>query len=769
MSSFSVPWRKRFAQLRNKLYFYPPPEPMPRTRLFWVGTGLVSVAVLLFCAYFILLLLGRHDVFQTNAEDLGIMDQAIWNALHGNMLHQTVCNILTDTNCYSQDGINRFAIHFEPILFPVSLLYLLWPTPKTLLVLQTVIVSLGAFPAFWLARLRLRNDLAGVIFAVIYLLYPAQQQATVYDFHAVTFTAAFLLFVLYFMYIRRTVPMFVFALLAMACKEEIPLVVAMFGLWSMFFQRQWRSGFLLFTLGAAWGAAVLLYVIPHFSPTGQPLLSGRYNQLGKGPLEILKNVVQHPSDFLKQYVLQSDRIAYLRVLFQPAGYLLLLAPWVLIMALPSLAVNMLTSNKQMYTGLFQYNAEIVPVLIFASIEGIVVLLWLVRVIFGWLEQLGASGEPAQASSGSSARGMQSFMLRWRPVLILHVALLVVLLGWSLSSTVKADYSGFNGQLPISKGFSWPIASTHTALAQRFIDMVPQDASVSAQSKLVPHISHRQQIYMFPYGTGVKVQNLLTGATAENTARVDYILLDVTSDVYPYYGSPGYVNDVKTVMLSGNYGIQAAQDGYLLLKRGLPATSVAPYSVARPGANNEKVLLALPPEFCSFIYATPQDVVKNPMKATFTAPGGKLDQVGFEVLAPLIFSRSSGYVSVASFWQVPRQVTAVLQIQYFMQGSNGSTYSGTNEVSALSWCPTNTWLPGATVKLTSRVFQVSQHLPNGLAYMSMAIVPFDLSSNTIMEKDGRATWLPVQVVNGPPKVKPIAGINALQLEPMTIVP
>src|SRR5689334_9740446 len=140
MSSYSLSWRARFAHLRKKLYFYPPPEPMPRTRLFWIATGLVTVAVLIFCAYFILLLLGRHDVFQTNAEDLGIMDQAIWSVQHSGTLHQTICNILTDTNCYSPDGINRFAIHFEPILYPISLLYLVWPSPKTLLVLQTVIV-----------------------------------------------------------------------------------------------------------------------------------------------------------------------------------------------------------------------------------------------------------------------------------------------------------------------------------------------------------------------------------------------------------------------------------------------------------------------------------------------------------------------------------------------------------------------------------------------------------------------------------------------------
>src|SRR5206468_1938973 len=99
-------------------------------------------------------------------------------------------NIVSDTNCYSLQGITRFAIHFEPTLIPISLLYYIFPTPKTLLVLQTLVVTSGAFPAFWLARLRLRNEWAGVALALLYLLYPAQQIALIFDFHAVTLTSA---------------------------------------------------------------------------------------------------------------------------------------------------------------------------------------------------------------------------------------------------------------------------------------------------------------------------------------------------------------------------------------------------------------------------------------------------------------------------------------------------------------------------------------------------------------------------------------------------
>ncbi|HYX48941.1 MAG TPA: DUF2079 domain-containing protein, partial [Ktedonobacteraceae bacterium] len=241
-------WQKRLAILRSRLYLYPAPDAMPRTPLFWIAMGLVSLLVLFFSGFFIAFVVSRQDAFLTAAEDMGNMDQAVWSIIHGQILHQTICNVVSDTNCYSASGFSRFAIHFEPMLFLVSLSYVIWSGPKTLLVLQTLVVASGAFPAFWLARLRLRNELASVGIALVYLLYPAQQQATIFEFHAVTLTASLLLFTLYFMYTRRTVWLFVFAILSMACKEEIPLVIACFGLWSIIFQQRWRTGLALVLL-----------------------------------------------------------------------------------------------------------------------------------------------------------------------------------------------------------------------------------------------------------------------------------------------------------------------------------------------------------------------------------------------------------------------------------------------------------------------------------------------------------------------------------------
>ena len=153
LPTFFVPLCKRVCALWKRLYLYPAPEPLPRTRLFWLAFGLVTFAFLLFSSYFICYVTHLQAAYATNAEDLGIMDQAIWSTVHGQILHQTICNTISETNCAGSDGITRLAIHVEPILFPISLLYLLWPDPRTLLVLQTIVVAAGAYPAFWLARL----------------------------------------------------------------------------------------------------------------------------------------------------------------------------------------------------------------------------------------------------------------------------------------------------------------------------------------------------------------------------------------------------------------------------------------------------------------------------------------------------------------------------------------------------------------------------------------------------------------------------------------
>jgi uncharacterized membrane protein len=761
----SVSWKKRLSVLSNRLYLYPKPEPMPRSRLFWLALGMVTVVVLLFCSYFILFMTAQHDAFLTNAEDLGIMDQAVWNTLHGNVLHMTICNMISDTNCATPAGYTRFAIHFEPILFPISWIYFFWPSPKTLLVIQTLVVGAGAYPAFLLARLRLRSDLAGVALALLYLLYPALQQAVVYDFHAVTLSAALLMFMLYFMYTRRTVWMFVFAILAMATKEEMPLVIIMVGLWTIVFQRRWKSGTAIIALSVAWFAISFGYIIPHFSPTGQHLLISRYDDAEAlvkqyGILQLLR----HPHLLYQPYILEPNHAAYLHILFAPAGYiplpgklpslyLLFFAPWIVVISLPSFLVNLLSSTSNMYSGLFQYSAEIVPVMVFAAIEAMVLILWVAQVVVAhissWRKTAAMAEERTLPPSTASRR-------HWENGRMLQSALLVALLSFSVFSAMRLDYS-FHGELPFSDGFQWPMQTQHTALAQKFFTMIPNDAVVSAQTKLVPHLSQRKTIYMFPYGV----------------QQSEYIMLDVTGDVYPYYGSTDYIREVKTVLRSGQFGIVAAQDGYLLLKRGLPAPILAPYTPAAPDGsfnaiNNGQLGYILPSSFCSYVQGAPKDI-PNPVQQQFTSSsGGSISLLGSSVGAPETFSHGAGYMSVNTYWRVNSPIDQAMQVVLFMQDSQGHQHFVSADFPDVYWCQTNTWKPGATITLKSKVFGIQGvPIPNGIAKMSIALVPLTQPSYKVMDSSVRLPVKEGRVGQGTSKGAN-KGTNAVEIKTFNIV-
>ncbi len=729
-------WRKRLFILLNRLYLYPAPEPMPRTSMFWVATAAVALCTLAFSIFFILFNTGQHDAFLTHGEDLGIMDQALWSVWHGQFFHQSICNPISDTNCYGNlnlAGISRFAIHFEPTLLLISLSYLVAPNPKTLQIIQTLVVASGAFPAFWLARLRLRNELASVAIAALYLLYPALQWATIFDFHAVTLTASLLLFTLYFMYTRRTVWLFVFAILAMGCKEEIPIVVALYGLWSVLFQRRWRSGLALVLLAAIW-TGIGLYVVHISSPTGHSLLTSRYTYLGSGPLQIAKNILLHPVSILKQHVFEHDHFIYLRTLFAPTAYLALLAPWIWVLALPTLALNLLSNDPSQYSGLYQYDAEMIPVLILSTIEALVLLVWLVQKILAWLR--------VELEQRNNKFSFPAKRADW----IAHSGILFASLCLILFSVYHADYE--RGTAPFSQQFKWPMQQAHYDSVQPIINMIPPTASVSAQSNLIPHISHRSHIYQFPYGDTV----------------ADYIFLDTTSDITPFYGSNDYINEAKSVMLNGNYGIVVARDGYLLLKHGLPASGVSAFSPIQPSTSGSNVLVLpnLPTSFCSYINVS-SNSIKNRIDVAFMNPKtsqATMDLIGSSIDAPKPFSVSSDSMSVTTYWKIITPLSMPLQVVTFMTDKNGNEYQGTADFPAVTWCQTDTLKPGTMIRLTSRLFNVqANRVPVGTAHVAIALVPLVQNGSTIMDINAR---LPLQIVHAPSSVSLTQNRKAVQI-------
>lgn len=658
------------------LYRYPDLPPAPRGRWARICLLLVAFMAVAYVAWFCAYLFTLHDAYLTHAEDLGIMDQALWNTLHGSLLHQTICNTISDSNCLGD--VSRFAIHFEPIMLPLSLLYLIAPTPKALFFIQAAIVATGAFPAFWIASRRLASPLAGVTFAAIYLFYPALTSAVTFDFHAVTLSAAFIMFALYFLLTRNNVGLFIACFLAITTKEEVPVDVLMIGLAALALQRRGRVGAGLIAMSLAWIG--LYIVVTHIaSPLGHSPTASRYAYLGSGPIEIVIFILSHPLSVLRDHVFDPDGRLYLRSLLSGAGYLPIFSPLVLVLALPIVALNILSSNDTMRSGEYQYNAEIVPFLVLAAIESVAFLVaatdaaWIDSRIAPLRDRLQRCVSPAVASlravivriansrnpigrliSTQQSHYTASFSRRRLGTAgrIALAALTLFALAFSLHEQRN------HGNLPFSKMVTWPQQNAHTRLADDLIKLIPPDASVSAQATLVPHVSHRRFIYQFPY----------------QADQSDYVFLDVTAFRYPYDGdTTDYAERAQALLASGAYRVVAAQDGYLLLARG----------GGRPLAPSD-----LPASFYSFTELPQDAAIPHPLDARF---GDALRLVGYEV-TPTTHPHIGTFFSVVTYWQATSAVATGTHL-FLAQNRSGGGAATYDAFVSTAWLPMDTWTPG----------------------------------------------------------------------------
>jgi hypothetical protein len=327
------------------------------------------------------------------------------------------------------------------------------------------------------------------------------------------------------------------------------------------------------------------------------------------------------------------------------------------------------------------------------------------------------------------------------------------MGYILVSVIRADAS--KGVTPFTQGFVWPQSSAHTALAQTFIKNIPPTASISAQSSLVPHLSHRADIYLFPY----------------DAANADYIFLDVTSDLYPFVNSVDYIRTAKELLLDGKHGIAAARDGYLLIQRGLASPGISPFSMVNmtDAPDTSDVLPDLPKYFCSFVRSAPKSIT-NPVQVTFSQhvpdSSGSMNLVGYSASVPSKLSISAGYISLTTDWEVSDTIEMPLQQIILVTDKYGHEHLASTDVPSVYWCQTNTWKPKMMLRITSRVFSVrSLHLPQGPAQLSFALIPLLQPANSLMDIQAR---LPVHIVKAPKTVTVSKGTNALEVKSMTLV-
>jgi uncharacterized membrane protein len=319
---------------------------------------LLGLAILIYAVGFSYLTITRYAAFEARALDLGNLHQTVWNTANDRPFHMT-----------NQPGtLNRLSLHVEPILLPIAALYWLHDGPETLLIVQSLVVALGAWPLYALAKWRLRNRWLALLPALVFLLNPTIQAANWLEFHPVTLAPTFLMAAFYCLVTKRNGWFAVFALLAASCKEEIGLLLFMVGLYALVFLRRPRIGLVTMVLSLSWSLIAVLGIQQFFADGN--IHWGRYDYLGISPLDKVVALFTQPA-LVWQQLAAADTVGYLLRLLWPVGFIALFAPEILLLALPSLAINLLADfppMHQVYTLI--YAAPILPFVMLAMVEGV---------------------------------------------------------------------------------------------------------------------------------------------------------------------------------------------------------------------------------------------------------------------------------------------------------------------------------------------------------------------------------------------------------------
>jgi uncharacterized membrane protein len=413
--------------------------------------ALLWSAIAAYAAGFSALSVLRHRAFQTGRFDLGNMVQAVWSTAHGHPLQITGLR---------GDEISRLAAHFDPILAAFAPLWLVWPSPDMLLVAQAIAIALGALPVYWLARKHLGSERAGIGFALAYLLYPPTQWLTLNEFHPVALACPLLLFAIWFLDEGRLIPFAIFGLLATTTKEEIGFVVAGLGLWWALARGRRLEGAAVLAAGAAIALIAIEVVIPHFNRAGTSSFFARYSEVGGSPGGIVHTAVTKPWKLVTTAV-TGRGLGYLARLFLPLGLLALLAPLLLLAAIPELAINLLSAATTQTSIHFHYTAGLIPILVAATVLGAA---HLVRSRPHWTAPL-ATAVLVLAIASNYALGAIPL---WR-----------YLPGGQQAQAHAAD------------------VTQHDRTALRALHLIPQNAVVSATNTLGAHLSARRRILSFP--------------------------------------------------------------------------------------------------------------------------------------------------------------------------------------------------------------------------------------------------------------------------------
>lgn len=472
----------------------------------WAPHGVVALLVSSFIGYMGYYTRLQHLRRQTSGFDLGYYATFFWNTLHGRPFY---CPIT-----HPRDG-SYLSIHTEPAVYLLAPLYALRPDASTLVLLQAALLGLAAIPLYLIARRRLASDWRAAAVAGAFLLYPPLHAPTFSDFHFLTVSAFFVLWAAYFFFTERWPWFWVFVVMSLMCREDVPLGGIGLGLALLIAGHRARVGAALFVLSAAYFVVVKFVIMPKYGDASFVYIYEKLVAPGEvGFKGVLETLLTNPL-FVFSTILFPEKIPYVLHVFTPLAFLPLRDKRFLFLLFPGAFVTLLSTGYMPVVEIrFQYVTHFTPYVFLAAILA--------------LERLGKRRGPIARDSALGA-------LMFGTLLCTH----------QFGALQRENFTSGGGRV------RFDLTRQHLENLRNLREIartIPPDASVAATEHDTPHLAQREYLFTLKY----------------EHQGADYLLYSY--DDLDFGAARRIVTDE---LQSGRFGFHAERPNFVVLRRGAP--------------------------------------------------------------------------------------------------------------------------------------------------------------------------------------------------------
>jgi len=411
----------------------------------------VLIIVVIFLVLYSLVSLVPHYNFRTTAWDLGIFNQAIYHYSHFQLSPNTIRGVSI-----------LLADHFELILFLFSPLYWIFGS-YTLLLIQILAILSGGIGVFLFLREKTKDKILSVAGLILFYLFFGIFNSLAFAYHSNVIGIMFLPWMLYFLKKEKIGLYYLFFFLALISREDIALITGFLGFAILFFEKRSlkKHGLVTLFVSVLYFSLILKVFIPFFAKESYRYWT--YDVIGESPLEFLGTIILHPIYSISILFNQETKVQTLKFLLASGGLFVILSPKYLLLALPIVCRDFMSSHALYYRGDygFHYLVEFSPII---SISAISVIAKLKKAI-GY------------------------HFIKYSLIFILILSNLFL-----LSQIHFFDGSKLS-RIFTSAYYSADLHSRNELL--KAIKLIRPNATVSAQNTIVPHLANRDNIFLFP--------------------------------------------------------------------------------------------------------------------------------------------------------------------------------------------------------------------------------------------------------------------------------